>query len=63
MALGIRPTNTEIKGCDTSSPVSMTGVARCEPASLWAAVVPPAPAAEGTARRGPGSYYNCGCAR
>lgn len=65
MALGTRSKNTEIKGRDISSPVSVTGVARCEPASLWAAVVPPAPAAAGAARRGsagPGSNYTSGWA-
>jgi len=60
MALGIGPKNTEIKGCDISS-VSVAGAARCEPASLRAAVVPPAPAAAGAARHGsagPDSNYS-----
>lgn len=62
--LGIRPKNIEIKGRDIS-PVSVPGVARCEPASLQAAVVPPARAAAGASRRdsaGSGGNYTSGCA-
>lgn len=65
MVLGIRPKNTEIKGCDISPPVSVPGVARCEPAPLQAAVLPPARAAAGATRRdsaGPGGNYTSGCA-
>lgn len=65
MALGIGPKNTEIKGCDISPPVSVPGVARCEPASLQTAVVPPARAAAGATRRdsaGSGGNYTSGCA-
>lgn len=64
MVLGIRPKNTEIKGCDIS-PVSVPGVARWEPASLQAAVVPPARAAAGATRldsAGSGGNYSSGCA-
>lgn len=59
--LGIRPKNPEIKGCDISVP----GITRCEPAPLQAAVVPPARAAAGAARRhsaGSGGNYTSGCA-
>lgn len=63
--LGIRPKNTEIKGCDISPPVSVPGVARCAPAPLQAAVVPPARAAAGAPRcysAGSGGNYTSGCA-
>lgn len=63
--LGIRPKNTEFKGHDISPPVSVPGVARCEPASLQAVVVPPARAAAGASRRdsaGAGGNYSSGCA-
>lgn len=45
MALGVRLKDTATEGCDLSSPVSVRRAARCEPACLRAAVVPPAPAA------------------